>query len=325
MRALLPTCRWRCASAPPTATARPVASRRPWKTPRAHARPFSQTKPPLPAPAGPFASGRTSRSAGCSCAAAACRSGTGGTESSTPLCRSRASWGSRWAPPLRATALSQRSSSRITSSQPSIRRVRACAGLEAARKSSCRLRRRLPRDPSCDRPPPPPHPCYAPSLPPSDHQRGRQVSVPQWRTVRRGRADHPHALRCEGRQGWGGEGRPGDAATEKASLWIVSSAHRPTACSAPGVAPTSALPPPPAGAVGHGGHYHSQSPEAFFTHIPGIRASGRVVREGQQRRGACPPAPQMPAFASGCLMLKHARLAHAAAAPTACAHACCRL
>lgn len=26
-----------------------------------------------------------------------------------------------------------------------------------------------------------------------------------------------------------------------------------------------------AGAVGHGGHYHSQSPEAFFTHIPGIK------------------------------------------------------
>jgi len=26
----------------------------------------------------------------------------------------------------------------------------------------------------------------------------------------------------------------------------------------------------PYGAVGHGGHYHSQSPEGFFTHIPGI-------------------------------------------------------
>ena len=25
----------------------------------------------------------------------------------------------------------------------------------------------------------------------------------------------------------------------------------------------------PYGAVGHGGHYHSQSPEGFFTHIPG--------------------------------------------------------
>lgn len=27
----------------------------------------------------------------------------------------------------------------------------------------------------------------------------------------------------------------------------------------------------PYGAVGHGGHYHSQSPEAFFTHIPGLK------------------------------------------------------
>lgn len=27
----------------------------------------------------------------------------------------------------------------------------------------------------------------------------------------------------------------------------------------------------PYGAVGHGGHYHSQSPEAFFTHVPGIK------------------------------------------------------
>lgn len=26
-----------------------------------------------------------------------------------------------------------------------------------------------------------------------------------------------------------------------------------------------------AGAVGHGGHYHSQSPEAFFTHVPGLK------------------------------------------------------
>ena len=26
-----------------------------------------------------------------------------------------------------------------------------------------------------------------------------------------------------------------------------------------------------AGAVGHGGHYHSQSPEAFFCHVPGIQ------------------------------------------------------
>ncbi|KAK9808306.1 hypothetical protein WJX73_009979 [Symbiochloris irregularis] len=27
----------------------------------------------------------------------------------------------------------------------------------------------------------------------------------------------------------------------------------------------------PYGAVGHGGHYHSQSPEAFYTHVPGLR------------------------------------------------------
>ena len=25
------------------------------------------------------------------------------------------------------------------------------------------------------------------------------------------------------------------------------------------------------GAVGHGGHYHSQSPEAFYTHVPGVK------------------------------------------------------
>lgn len=27
----------------------------------------------------------------------------------------------------------------------------------------------------------------------------------------------------------------------------------------------------PCSAVGHGGLYHSQSPEAFYTHIPGIK------------------------------------------------------
>jgi 2-oxoisovalerate dehydrogenase E1 component beta subunit len=26
----------------------------------------------------------------------------------------------------------------------------------------------------------------------------------------------------------------------------------------------------PYGAVGHGGHYHSQSPEAYFAHTPGV-------------------------------------------------------
>ena len=27
----------------------------------------------------------------------------------------------------------------------------------------------------------------------------------------------------------------------------------------------------PYGAVGHGGHYHSQSVEAFYTHVPGLK------------------------------------------------------
>jgi pyruvate/2-oxoglutarate/acetoin dehydrogenase E1 component len=27
----------------------------------------------------------------------------------------------------------------------------------------------------------------------------------------------------------------------------------------------------PCGAVGHGGHYHSQSPEAYFAHTPGLK------------------------------------------------------
>ena len=29
----------------------------------------------------------------------------------------------------------------------------------------------------------------------------------------------------------------------------------------------------PYGTVGHGGHYHSQSVEAFYAHIPGIKVS----------------------------------------------------
>lgn len=36
----------------------------------------------------------------------------------------------------------------------------------------------------------------------------------------------------------------------------------------------------PYGAVGHGGHYHSQSVESFYTHVPGIKArkKGLVMR-----------------------------------------------
>lgn len=33
----------------------------------------------------------------------------------------------------------------------------------------------------------------------------------------------------------------------------------------------------PYGAVGHGGHYHSQSPEAFFCHVPGIKVCFRLL------------------------------------------------
>jgi len=29
----------------------------------------------------------------------------------------------------------------------------------------------------------------------------------------------------------------------------------------------------PCGAVGHGGVYHSQSPEAYFAHTPGLKVS----------------------------------------------------
>eukprot|EP00899_Mesostigma_viride_P020778 jgi/Mesvir1/28701/Mv19672-RA.1 len=39
----------------------------------------------------------------------------------------------------------------------------------------------------------------------------------------------------------------------------------------------------PYGAVGHGGHYHSQSPEGFFTHIPGIKVV--IPRSPAQAKG----------------------------------------
>lgn len=33
----------------------------------------------------------------------------------------------------------------------------------------------------------------------------------------------------------------------------------------------------PYGAVGHGGHYHSQSPEAYFCHTPGLKVGNKGV------------------------------------------------
>ena len=33
----------------------------------------------------------------------------------------------------------------------------------------------------------------------------------------------------------------------------------------------------PYGAVGHGGHYHSQSVEGFYSHIPGIKVNVHIV------------------------------------------------
>ncbi|KAL8159538.1 hypothetical protein V2J09_001075 [Rumex salicifolius] len=39
----------------------------------------------------------------------------------------------------------------------------------------------------------------------------------------------------------------------------------------------------PYGAVGHGGHYHSQSPEAFFCHVPGLKVV--IPRSPSQAKG----------------------------------------
>ncbi|XP_048594367.1 2-oxoisovalerate dehydrogenase subunit beta 1, mitochondrial isoform X1 [Brassica napus] len=39
----------------------------------------------------------------------------------------------------------------------------------------------------------------------------------------------------------------------------------------------------PYGAVGHGGHYHSQSPEAFFCHVPGIKVV--IPRSPREAKG----------------------------------------
>ncbi|XP_070047984.1 2-oxoisovalerate dehydrogenase subunit beta 2, mitochondrial-like isoform X2 [Nicotiana tomentosiformis] len=39
----------------------------------------------------------------------------------------------------------------------------------------------------------------------------------------------------------------------------------------------------PYGAVGHGGHYHSQSPESFFCHVPGIKVV--IPRSPHQAKG----------------------------------------
>ncbi|KAI4999244.1 hypothetical protein ZWY2020_003833 [Hordeum vulgare] len=39
----------------------------------------------------------------------------------------------------------------------------------------------------------------------------------------------------------------------------------------------------PYGAIGHGGHYHSQSPEAFFCHVPGLKVV--IPRSPREAKG----------------------------------------
>jgi len=41
----------------------------------------------------------------------------------------------------------------------------------------------------------------------------------------------------------------------------------------------------PCGAVGHGAIYHSQSPEAYFAHTPGIKVSSRIYHLQQNSSG----------------------------------------
>ena len=48
----------------------------------------------------------------------------------------------------------------------------------------------------------------------------------------------------------------------------------------------------PYGAVGHGGLYHSQSPEAYFTHTPGLKvcAGSRSAAKAAQNSSVPSPA-----------------------------------